>query len=86
MVAGVNYCLRAVVQLPWFTGFYTDAGIGVGGAVVCVVAQKLRANEVTVFIYLFAVGIAGLIFILFSFPRMVLFNFFLPPIAYGVFF
>jgi hypothetical protein len=72
--------------LPRLAGLYTDAGIGVGRAVVRVVAQKLRTNEAAVFIYLFAVGIGRLIFILFSFPRMVLFYFFLAQVAYGVFF
>jgi len=38
MVARIYYRLRGVVQLTGFAGLYTDARIGVGGAVVGVVA------------------------------------------------
>jgi hypothetical protein len=86
MVAGIYYRLRAVVKLPRLARLYTYSCIGVGGAVVGVVAQKLGANEMAVFIYLFAVGIGWLVFILFGFPGMMLFYFLFAQIAYGVFF
>jgi hypothetical protein len=53
---------------------------------VGVVAQKLRTNEMAVFIGLFAVAVSGLPFVLLGFPGMVLFYFFLPQVTNGLFF
>ncbi len=85
-MAGVYYRLCRIVHLTRLAGLYTDARIGVGGAVVRVVAQKFRANEMAVFIGLFAVSIGWLIFVFSCLPRMVLFYFFLAQVAYGLFF
>src|SRR5690349_6911966 len=76
MVLGIYTGLSCVVELPWLSRFDTNPGIGIGGAIMRVVAKETLPDQISEFIklsgFIFSSVLAGVSFLL---PPMVIFYF-----------